>query len=244
MKIEVNQSNAEPWGRLSVEETRLASKRLSGEAFKIWVSLALNQDGFMWCGDLEASTRRELSDYGYLFQLDDGNYLFRPDGEVEDADIPAAWEKIIELYGPNSRQDWIHVRNKLQAAYLGDRTEEILSYWLKKYKELQEIDHSKARNRLKYDLSIVIVWWLWDNFRFQPGDVLEVGQGAKLLRFHDSMFAVTIQDGALKRGITKIRMNEKASDFWNSKLSSKKVEIPIESVAKILKNRCSAESSI
>lgn len=86
MKIEVNQTFPETWGKLGVEEAKLAAERLSGEAFKSWVLLSLNQDGYIWCGDLEYRTRRELSDYGYLLPLDNGNFLFRPDGEPGDSD--------------------------------------------------------------------------------------------------------------------------------------------------------------
>lgn len=149
MKIEVNQSNAEPWGRISVAEAKLAAERLSGDSFKVWVLLTLNQDGYVWRGDLERRTFQELSDYGYLIPLQGGNYLFRPDGELEDCDIPVGWEKIVSLYGSSSQQDLNYVRDKLKSACLDDRIEDILSYWAEKYRILQGLDHSKARNRLK-----------------------------------------------------------------------------------------------
>lgn len=239
MKIEVNQTFPETWGKLGVEEAKLAAERLSGEAFKSWVLLSLNQDGYIWCGDLEYRTRRELSDYGYLLPLDNGNFLFRPDGEPGDSDTPAEWEKIAGLYGSNSRQDWSYVRDKLKSAYLDDRMEDILTYWAEKYRSLQDLDHSKTRNRLKYDFSVVLVWWLWGNFRFQLGDVLEFGRDAKLLRYHDATFKANIQDGAHKRGLTSLVMNEeKTVAYWNENFAAEKFEIPLESVAKILKSRC------
>lgn len=238
MKIEVNQTSPTIWGKLGVEETKLAAERLSGGAFKAWVLLALNQDSYTWIGDLESRTLHELADYGYLIPFDDGNYLFRPDGEVEDSDTPAEWGKIAELYGSSSRQDFEWVRSKLTAAYLDDRMQDILTYWAEKYHSLQEIDHSKTRNHLKFDFAIVLVWWLWGNFRFQVGDVLEFGQDAKLLRYHDAMFKANIQDGAHKRGLTALTMNEeKVVAYWNKNFAAEKFEIPLESIAKILKNR-------
>ena len=239
MKIEVNQSHTEPWGRLSIAETKLAAERLSGDSFKTWVQLALNQDDYVWCGDLEPHTLQELADYGYLTPFDGGNYLFRPDGETEDSGIPAEWSKIAGLYGSSGQQDLFWVRDKLKSAYLDDRIGDILTYWIEKYADLQRIDHSKARNRLKYDFSVVLVWWLWGNFRFEMGDVLEFGQDAKLLRYHDAMFKANIQDGAHKRGLTSLVMNEeKTVAHWNKNFAAEKFDIPLESVAKILKSRC------
>lgn len=238
MKIEVNQSNTEPWGRLSVEETKLAAERLSGDSFKTWVLLTLNQDGYVWCGDLEPRTFQELADYSYLIPLQGGNYLFRPNGEAGDIDTPAEWGRIAELYNSSSQQDLNYVRDKLKSACLDDRMEDILSYWAEKYHALQELDHSKARNRLKYGLSVVLVWWLWDNFRFQIGDVLEFGKDAKSLRYHDSMFKANIQEGAHKRGLSALPMcEESVVAHWNKNFAAKKFEMPLESVGKILKLR-------
>ena len=87
---------------------------------------------------------------------------------------------------------------------------------------------------MKYDLSVILVWWLWDNFHFEPGDVLEVGKGAKLLRFHDEAFKIRIQNSAHNREITKICMDEKATGIRNAALAAKKFEIPLENIAKIL----------
>ena len=105
MKIEINQNHPALWGKLGVEETHTAAERLSVGSFKAWVLLALNHDGYVWCGDLEPHTLQELMDYGYLLPFDDGNYLFRPDGETEDSDIPAEWGKIAKLYDSSSRQE-------------------------------------------------------------------------------------------------------------------------------------------
>lgn len=238
MKIEVNQNSPETWGKLGVGETKLAAERLSGDGFKAWVLLSLNQDGYVWCGDLEPRTFRELADYSYLIPFQDGNYLFRPDGEAGDTDTPVGWDKIVELYGSSSQQGLNYVRDKLNVACLDDRIENILSYWAEKHRFLQEIDHSKTRNCLKFDFAVVLVWWLWDNFRFQLGDVLEFGQDAKLLRYHDSMLKFNIQDGAHKRKLTAVTMStEETVAYWNKNFSAKKFEIPLESVAKMLKNR-------
>ena len=237
MKIEINQTSLRLWEKLGIEDTRTAAERLSGDSFKAWVLLSLNQDGYIWQGDLEPHTFHELSDYGYLTAFDDGSYLFQPDGEPEDFDIPAEWLKIADLYGSSSQQRLSYIRDKLQSACLDYRMEDILIYWVAKYRQLQEIDHSKARNHLKYDFSVLLVWWLWDNFRFQPGDVLEVGEGAKLLRFHDTAFKDKIQNGVRKRKITRINMDEAAANTRNNALAAKKFEIPVECAAKILKSR-------
>lgn len=236
MKIEVNQTSPQLWGKLGVEEARTASERLSGDVFT-WVMLALNQDGYVWQGDLEPRTVYELSDSGYLTPFGDGNYLFRPDGEPEDSDTPAEWLKIADLYGSSGQQDLGYVREKLRSACLDDRMEAILAYWTEKYRLLQKIDHSKARNHFKYDFAVLLTWWLWDNFRFQLGDVLEVGEGAKLIRFHDDTFKSKIQNGVRERKITQIHMTEMAADIWNTAFSNQKFEIPLECVAKILRSR-------
>lgn len=157
MKIEVNQTSPTIWGKLGIEEARTASKRLSGDAFKAWVLLALNQDGFVWRGDLEPRTFHELSNYGYLTTLGEGSYLFQPDGEPEDVDAPTEWLRIADLYGSSGQQDLSYVRDKLRSAHLDDRMEDIIVYWAEKYKALQEIDHTKARNHLRFDFSVLLV---------------------------------------------------------------------------------------
>lgn len=237
MRIEVNQSNAEPWGRLSVEDTKLAASRLSGDGFRSWVLLALNQDGFVWCGDLEPRAFQELLDHNYLIQLQEGNYLFRPDGDAGGIDTPAEWDKIAELYGSSGQQDLNYVRTKLESVCLDDRIEDILSYWAEKYRTLQELDHHKARSHFKFDFAVLLVWWLWDNFRFQPGDELEVGPDAKLLRFHDTAFKDKTQRESRNRQMTVAHIQDSNCKYWNTAFAEKKFEISLESVGKILKQR-------
>lgn len=240
MKIEVNQTSPQLWGKLGVEEARTASERLSGDAFKAWVLLALNQDGYVWQGDLEPRTFHELSDYGYLTTLGDGNYLFQPNGEPEDVDVPSEWVRIADLYGSSGRQDLRYIQGKLRSACLDDRMGDILTYWAEKYGALQEIDHSRARSRLRFDFSVILVWWLWDHFRFQPGDVLEVGEGAKLLRFHDATFKVRVQATITGKKSPEFHITNEAVNTWNTAFADKKFEIPLECVGKILKNRNSS----
>lgn len=237
MKIEVNQTSPQLWGKLGITETHTAAERLSGDAFKAWVLLALNQDGFVWRGDLEPRTFHELSDYGYLTTLGEGNYLFQPDGELGDVDVSAEWSRIADLYGSSGQQDLSYVRDKLRSAYLDNRMEDILDYWAEKYMALQEVDHSRARNRLRFDFSVMLVWWLWDHFRFQLGDVLEVGEGAKLLRFHDAALKTRIQTIAHGHKNASFNMTEANVGTWNTVFADKKFEVPIECVAKILKSR-------
>lgn len=237
MQIEINQNSPQLWGKLGVTETRTAAGLLSGDGFKAWTLLALNQDGYIWRGDLEPGIVRELADHGYLVLLGNEAYLFQPDGEQEDVDTLDEWSKIADLYGSSGQQDLSYVRDKLKSACLDDRLKDIIVYWAEKYKALQEIDHTKARNLLRFDFSVLLVWWLWDNFRFQPGDVLEVGEDAKLLRFHDISFIDMIQSGVRKRRITRIVMDEAAVKIWNNALFAKKFEIPLEYVGKIIRER-------
>jgi len=245
VKVKVNQTSPTLWGKLGIVETRVAAERLSGDAFKAWILLALNQDGYVWCGDLEPRTFQELADYGYLLPLEGGNYVFLPDGETEGYDIPAEWGKIAGLYGSSGQKDLSYVRDKLKTACLGDRLGDILSYWGEKYEAIQEIDHSKVRNRLKFDLSIVLTWWLWSDFRFEVGDRLEVGQGAKRLRFHDTAFQEKTQRESNNRGMAVAYIQEKNVDYWNNAFSAQKFEIPLDVVGNILKSRnhCSESSS-
>lgn len=121
MKIEVNQTSPQLWGKLGIAEARTASERLSGDAFKAWVMLALNQDSYIWQGDLEHRTVYELSDRGYLTPVGDVNYLFQPDGEPEDVNVPVEWSRIADLYGSSDQQDLSYVRDKLKSACLDDR---------------------------------------------------------------------------------------------------------------------------
>ncbi len=237
MKIEVNQTSPILWGKLGIQETRAAAEKLSGVGFKTWVMLSLNQDGYVWSGDLEPHTIQELVDYGYLYPLNDGDYVFLPDGDAGEYDIPAEWGKIAGLYRSNKQQDLYYIKGKLDAVGLADKIGSILVYWIEKYDALQWIDHSKARNHLRFDFSVLLIWWMWDNFTFEVGDVLEFGEDAHTLRFHDDECKSFIVSGVQKRKITKLEMQPDILPYWNRIFAERKFEMPLNVVGKILKSR-------
>lgn len=67
MEIIVNQSSqAGRWGKIYASAVDLASNRLSGDAFKWYVRLSLNRDGYSWSDKVPTEIVRELSDQGYM----------------------------------------------------------------------------------------------------------------------------------------------------------------------------------
>jgi len=241
VKIEINHTLTlkEPWGRLSIEDAAAASSVLSGAAFKKWVELALNQDAYIWTGELDRSVKDQLITHNYLFSLDNGDYVFESGGNAAEMDVSESWKQIVELYGSgNSKRDYRYVYDKLGTMALENKTDEVLTYWANKYTDLQGIDHSKIKNRLKYDLSIILVWWVRDFFRFRAGDVLQVGTDGNRLRYHDDALKAKIANGVRQRGVNCIHMTNAAAETWNKWLSAGLFEFrQLQDVGDILRSR-------
>ena len=223
----------QPWGRLSIADTKNAADILSAQSFRAWILLALNQDGYRWTGELEPEVTRELGRRGYLVPLDDGNMIFDPSGDAVATTVPTEWQELSRLYGVGG-MDYRAVADKLAGWGLIAETDEILSYWLTHYNELQLINHSKTKNPILYDLAIAAARWARDTFALGVGDVIEVGADGRQLRYNDDRLAVQVRTQICNKGQRSVKISNDNLDAWNRAIRQGKVEIPLPQIGKIL----------
>ena len=238
MQIEVSyETVGQPWGRISIKDATAAADCLSGAAFKVWTLLALNQHGYRWTGDLEPHIIRELGDYGYLIPLDDDSMIFDPSGDGERVSVPVQWQAIADLYGAGA-SDYNAVLDKLESLCLIDEAESILTYWLEVYADVQRsVDHSKAKNPLRFDLSVVLAWWCREHFTLEVGDVIEVGRQGEKLIFHDDECKVKVMGAIEEHKVDRFTIYENNLAFWQKAIRAGKIELRLSEVGKILLHR-------
>lgn len=227
----------EPWGRLSVDDARAAADRLSDYAFKVWVLLALNQGGYVWEGDLDTRTIDTLFEHGYLVELNDDAMIFDASGDARELAPPPAWEEIAYLYGRETLQDYLYVRDKLKEDKLSKYEVDILLFWLDQYEALVHLDRTKIQNPIKYDLAVVLRWYVREKFSFEEGDSLDVGENARNLRFNDLQLRGRIQRAVVKNGSPEIKMYESNAKNWTCWLRNGDVEVPPKMIGTILEKR-------
>lgn len=237
MKIAIKQSPREPWGRLSIEDTRNASRILSGDAFKVWVDLSLNQDGYTYQWNLCSDIVQELTDNGYMAITGKDSFVFNAGGNTEAIKVPPAWIKITELYGTGDVNDYQYVTNRLASLTLADRANEILEYWIRSYSNLKKSGHVSVKNVLRYDFAIMLAWWIKENFRFRIGDVIYAGPKGSQLRFHSDIAKNEIQRSIMEHGSNTFTIHKKNISYWNDRVRKGLIEFRPESIGDILQKR-------
>lgn len=94
------QADYSRWGRLSVLATQKAAEKLSGDAFKLWTLLAINQHEYSYRLDITpelSGAVDELEDAGYLvFRAE--SIIFFEDAVVEECMLPMQWLSIYDSY--------------------------------------------------------------------------------------------------------------------------------------------------
>lgn len=237
MKIKIKQSKREPWGRLSIEDTRTASRTLSGDAFKVWVELALNQNGYIYQGVVDSGLTQELVDAGYLSAAGANSFLFDVGGNMQEASVPESWLRIAELYRVSGADDYQYVLGKLVSTTLEDRTDDILRYWAASFEKLNQNSRSNVKNTLRYDFAIVLAWWMKENFRFEIGDIIVAGAQGKNLRFHNEVAKDRICKCIAEQGSDMFVIHERNKPFWDDKVSRGLIELSLDAIGEILRAR-------
>ena len=234
-----------PYGAVSIADLTAAADHLTDSGFKAWVLLALNRDGYRWQGELSHSVASELERWGYLVPLDDGGNVFCPSGDAEGEapGYPAAWTEISKLYGV-LENEYSRVANKLEGCHLLDKADSILAYWVECHNDLQlSVDHSKAKNPLLFDLSVVLVWWIRSNFTFKVGDQITTGMDGRRLRYHDPAFQRKVRAALIGRMLDCVPISEKNVDFWTQSLRNGKFELSPAAVGEIIRSRYEREKT-
>ena len=237
MKIEIKQSLRSPWGRLNIEDTKIASKTLSGDAFKIWVELALNQDGYIYHGAVGRDLLQELETSGYVTPTGTDSFLFDAGGGAKEVNIPESWLKVAEFYGAGDIADYQYVLNKLTSIALEDSSDDIFEYWVASFKKLIKNDHENVKNVLRYDFSIVLIWWLQDHFHFEIGDVIIAGHKGDRLRYHSDTTKNEVCKALVEYHTDRFVIHENNKLYWNGKLGRGLIELKLEDVGEILRKR-------
>lgn len=237
MKIKIEQSSREPWGRLSIEDTRTASRTLSGDAFKLWVELALNQDGYTYKGVVDRDLAQELVDTGYMYATDTNSFMFNVSGNAKEINVPESWSRLAELYGVNRADSYRYVLSKLSSVSLDSRTEDILKYWLASYKKLSQCNRDNVKNTLRYDFAIILTWWVKENFRFEIGDIIVAGPQGKRLRFHNAVAKAQICKAIAEQGSDVFVIHERNKPYWDDKIGRGLIELSFDAIGEILRAR-------
>lgn len=221
-----------------------AMSRLSGEAFKLWVRLALNQDSYVSTLDSGKFDRElsELLDVGYIIATDSAMLLFVEDGDYDDAqeNRPLQWGEVYSLYNMtmrNSEQDLEYVKERLTATGLEDEVDSVLAYWKSNYNDLVSSRPAKAKNALRYDFAKVLIWYLWDHFTFEIGDVVIVGKDGRRIRCHSDTIKSRIVDGAKTRNIETVTMQEHNIEFWRDAFAKRQIELNTNDIGDIIRVR-------
>lgn len=235
MKITVCQTPKTPYAKLNIEDTIAAADTLTGGTFKTWALLAINQDGFVWTGELGDAAKNELAEHGYLSPSGDG-FVFHVSGGGESA-IPEAWKNIVGLYPGWTMRDVRNVLSRLNDIFAADRVNEVLNYWKEQYTNLQSVDHSNARNLLLYDFSIVLNWWLHKSFKFEPGDIVIAGRNAGNLRIKSELVKENICKSMIKNHADSFPIHDGNMGFWNGYFSRGLIDLKTSAICEIIQKR-------
>lgn len=237
MKIKINQSLREPWGRLNIDDTRTASKTLSGDAFKVWVELALNQNGYIYQDMIDCDILQELVTSGYISSTGADSFLFDAGGGAKDVTIPESWLRVAEMYGVNGIADYQYILNKLNSVSLDDKFDDILAYWAASFKKLSQNDRNNIKNPLRYDFSIVLVWWTRDYFRFKIGDVIIAGYSGERLKYHNDQTKNEVCRSLVAHHTDRFVIHENNKPYWDNSISKGLIELKLEDIGEILRER-------
>lgn len=232
------------WGKLDIACTELAMQQLSGKAFKLWARLCLNQNGQVRKLDADRYPEefKELFAFGYLRRGAACDLLFTDDPTAsEDAQlINQAWYDICTLYGKapvDCNGDFSFVTRRLKEASLTTQTESVFIYWKAYFKELSESRSPSIQYPVRYDFATVLLWYLWDHFLFEPGDVLFVGKGGQNLHYNDAAVKAEIKALLRLNKAEHLVISKRTLEFWNKNFSARKIGVPPESIGEILRKR-------
>lgn len=228
------------WGKLSVQAVNEAAELLSAEAFRLWVKMAMNQDGYVYhLGDAcPAEIIDELVDGGYLHPGNGDRMLFTDGMGAKDGLRPDAWWGVVDSYSGVAAEsaEYMHIRHRLETTGILDEMESVLWYWQSRLKELAARREQSSRtinNPIRYDFSVVLVWYLWDHFFFVEGDRLPLDG----LRYHDDAVQQKVLRARSARKANVVKMQVANLPYWNDVFSKRKVEVPTEVIGDILRQR-------
>ena len=235
----MNNDSRIPYGRLSEAAVNEAAERLSGEAFKAWVKLAIAKNGSIKTVDIDYDIQDELQPYIFfgkdntpIFMLLDGEETSTNNAQAK-LKAPPVWDSICSLYSfiPS---DYSQIDAKLTEYKLSDLAEEIMNFWKE---HIAEVDCSKAnKNPVIFGFKIALTIWMKSCFQLQPGDMIDLGVNASnVVRFTDTKIQARIKELAQQSPIKEI--TERNCAIWNKSLQEGRMEFDPLVVGKILTAR-------
>ena len=217
---------------------------LSGDAFKLWVRLCLNQNGQIRKLDADRYPGEfdELFRFGYLRSGSSCDTIFTDDatepGEAERINL--AWYDICTLYGKRLMDcsgDFAFVNRRLKEACLTDQAESILLYWKVQFDELSAVRDPDNQYPIRYDFTIVLSWYLSDHFLFEPGDVLFVGREGQSLHYSHPAVKAKVKGMLCSNHSEYLTISGQNVHFWIERYSARKIGIPPETIGGVLRAR-------
>lgn len=209
---------------MNVEAVNIAMKNLSNEAFKLYIILNLNQDNYIYKGNINIDTLDELKLNGYI--KDDVFYELSVNTTV----IDERWSKILSLYDGSTTANILYIQDKIEKVNLTDQTEQIIKSWIENYTHIQEKRNTKVKYPIRYDILFFLSRALTPIFEFKTGDiVLEKNIVCSDGNLYYELIKNKIAD--------KITITEYDVNFWNKNYKEGKFTLKYNSFVDILESR-------
>ena len=226
-----------PYGKISEDSINEAAAKLTGDAFKVWIKLAISKSGSKKSILIDKNILDELRDY-VKYDVTSETYTFSIPEESSHSNqkpkqIPPVWQDIARVYDFRN-EDFKFVSKSFSDYHLTKKTDEILNYW-KDHSSV--IDCSAARtNPVVYGLRILLTHWVRNCFQLYPGEELNIGHNAcNISRVKNFATRKKIQDALAHSEIVEITQ-ENASE-WNVDIREGNIEFDPLVVGTILEQR-------
>jgi len=190
--------------------------------------LCLNQDGFLFKGDIPSNILDELRVKGYI---NDGKFYELPINNNIDIE---PWKSILSLYHiQDAVPEVTYINDLIQQLDLKESADKIIFYWQENYQQLDMTRPDAVKRPLRYDLSIVLSSVLKEVFSFRIGDRLSI----KGLIYKDDTIKYKIIQATATNEVTAIPINQGNINFWNSNYKQGKFTIKLNDIKDIVKQR-------
>lgn len=227
------------YGRLSKSATEKAANTLSPSAFRLWVLMAMNVDGWQYqLGSLvDSKSVEELRRFRYLSWTHEGHLIFRDDPTVAPP-YEEAWDGVCSLYEGDTFDKNLaleYVLSKLDDCNLTDKAESILWYIFSYHNDLQQLrgqSKKPVQDVFRYDFAVGLTWFLWDHFELEVGDSFSIDK----VRTNDPVVQKAL-DAIKYGGENIVLIGEANRQQWQKWYSGRKLKIPASEIGNILRDR-------
>jgi hypothetical protein len=235
--VKINHELAKPFGTIGIKQAEDAMAYLSGGAFKLWVKLCLNQNGFIASIPSDHQGIDELIQYGYLIELD-GKMTFSSSGDagcvLGDYQFNGLFERYSVADGAYSREAE-YIMSQLEKLDMTNEMQVFTDYWKSQFDSLHAEWSDSVKNQLRYDFMKIATRYLHSHFEFQYGDIIK---DALKLRYSDEKFRASVYFALQEHETKDIPIGgSKNIALWNDALKDGKFDLSIGCAAQIIAAR-------